>query len=251
MTRKYPLPDLKILYGRAAGRCAFTHCRQELVLEETATDKTKQIGKIAHIVAHSAGGPRHDPSYPADELDAYENWVLLCPTCHDTVDAHEGKYSVQVLRDIKSIHEQWVRDTLSDAMPQVGFAELEVAVKGIAQQSAADMTEFSVIPPDKKITKNQLSDVTRKLLVMGLMQSVQVKKYLEAMEQIHDGFASRLVGGFKSKYTELSVGNQSSSDAVFESILSFACSNATDFATRAAGLALLSHLFETCEVFKS
>lgn len=250
MSRKYPQADIKILYGRAAARCAFSHCQRKLVLEETTMDETKQIGKIAHIVAHSEGGPRFDPSYPKEKLDSYENWVLLCPTCHDIVDAQEGKYDVPFLRDLKSAHEQWVQDTLDDAMTQIGFAELEVAIRGIAQQSAPQVAEFLVIPPDEKIAKNQLSDASRKLLVMGLMQSKEVKQYLQDMERLDAGFVDRLVAGFKSKYMDLSGDEQLNSDAIFETLLSFACGNASDFVIRAAGLALLSHLFETCEVFE-
>ncbi len=250
MIRKYPQADIKILYGQAAARCAFSHCQQKLVLEETATNKTKQIGKIAHIIAHSENGPRSDPSYPKDKLDTYENWVLLCPTCHDTVDAQEGAYNVQSLLDLKKMHEQWVHDTLDDAMSQIGFAELEVAVRGIEQQSTKQVVEFTVIPPDEKIAKNKLSDATRKLLIMGLMQGDEVKQYMQNMEKINAGFVDKLVGGFKDKYVDLLVEDQLSSDAIFETLLNFACNNASDFSTRAAGLALLAHLFETCEVFE-
>lgn len=250
MSRKYPQADIKILYGRAAARCAFSHCRHELVLEETYTDNPKQIGKIAHIVAHSEGGPRSDSSYPKDNLDSYENWILLCPTCHDTVDAQERKYDIHYLRDLKSDHEQWVQETLDYAMSQIGFAELDVAIRGIAQQSTPQLAEFSVISPDEKIAKNQLSDTSRKLLVMGLMQSKEVKQYLQDMERLDAGFIDRLVAGFKSKYIDLSSDEQINSDVIFETLLNFACGNASDFATRAAGLALLSHLFETCEVFE-
>jgi len=250
VSRKYPPADVKILYGLAAARCAFSHCRQELVLEETAKDKTKQIGEIAHIIAHSEGGPRFDPSYPKENLDSYENWVLLCPTCHNIVDSQEGKYDVQFLRALKLDHEKWVQDALSDAMPQVSFAELEVAIRGIAQQSVPQVVEFSVIPLNEKIAKNQLSDASRKQLVMGLMQSKGVKQYLKEMERLDAGFIDRLIAGFKSKYMDLSRGEELNSDAIFETLLSFASSNASDFLTRAAGLALLSHLFETCEVFE-
>ena len=250
MSRKYPQADIKILYGRAAARCAFSHCRQELVLEETAAKKTKQIGKIAHIIAHSEHGPRSDSSYPKDKLDTYENWILLCPTCHDTVDAQDGTYNVKALHDLKGTHEQWVRETLDDAMSQIGFAELEVAIRGIAQQGIKQVAEFTVIPPDEKIAKNQLSDTTRKLLIMGLMQGDEVKQYMQEMERIDEGFVDELVGGFKDKYLKLLGEDQLSGDAIFETLLNFACNNASDFPTRAAGLALLAHLFETCEVFE-
>ncbi|MBI2778769.1 MAG: HNH endonuclease [Gammaproteobacteria bacterium] len=250
MSRKYPQSDIKILYGLAAARCAFPKCRHELVLEGTSADKTKQIGKIAHIVAHSQGGPRSDPTYPKHKLDTYENWLLLCPTCHDTVDAHEGKHDVQFLRNLKIEHERWVQETLNDSMSEVTFAELEVAIRGIAQQKADKTVGFTVITPDEKIAKNQLSDATRAMIAMGLMQGSQVKAYLESVEQSDPGFINRLIAGFKEKYIQLISDAQLNSDAIFEDLLDFSCGSATDFRTRAAGLALLSHLFETCEVFK-
>lgn len=251
MSRKYPQADVKILYGLAAARCAFPNCRKEVVLEGTPTDKTKQIGKIAHIVAHSENGPRSDSSYPKDKLDTYENWVLLCPTCHDTVDAHENKYSVEYLRNLKFKHEAWVQESLNESMSQISFTELEVAVNGISSQQALPLPEgFSVITPDEKIKKNQLSDATRQMIAMGLMQGHQVKAYLENVEQVDSGFIQRLVGGFREKYRTLIQDSQLNADAVFEELLNFASSKGGDFKTRAAGLALLSHLFETCEVFE-
>ena len=250
MTRKYPQSDIKILYGLAAARCAFPKCRHELVLEGTSADKTKQIGKIAHIVAHSQGGPRSDPAYPQYKLDSYENWLLLCPTCHDTVDAHDGKYDVQFLRNLKTGHERWVQETLNDSMSEITFAELDVAIRGIAQQEAAKTVGFTVITPDEKISKNQLSDATRAMIAMGLMQGSQVKAYLESIEQLDSGFVDRLVAGFKEKYIQLVNDAQLNSDAIFEDLLDFSSGSATGFRARAAGLSLLAHLFETCEVFE-
>lgn len=250
MTRKYPQSDIKILYGLAAARCAFPKCRHELVLDGTSPDKTKQIGKIAHIVAHSQGGPRSDPAYPQDKLDSYENWLLLCPTCHDTVDAHDAKYDVQFLLNLKTGHERWVQETLNDSMSEVTFAELEVAIRGIVQQEPAKAVGFTVITPDEKISKNQLSDATRAMIAMGLMQGSQVKAYLESMEQLDSGFVDRLVAGFKEKYIELVNDAQLNSDAIFEDLLDFSSGSATGFRARAAGLSLLAHLFETCEVFE-
>lgn len=220
-----------------------------MILERTEKDKTKQIGKIAHIAAHSSGGPRSDSSYPCDKLDTYENWILLCPTCHDIADAQEHKYDVVSLRKLKSEHEEWVRYLLGDVMSNVGFAELEVAVQSLVSQSSSGTSELTVITPDEKIAKNALSDMTRNLLVMGLMRGAEVGQYLTEMEKIDSGFVDRLVSGFKNKYEDF-VKSGLTGDALFEALFDFASSGSANFLVRAAGLALLSHLFETCEVFE-
>lgn len=99
--RKYPIPQVKILTMRSGGLCALPPCRRELVVDPTATDDVKQIGVIAHIVGHSDDGPRGDPSFPRDQLDSYENWILLCPTCHALVDAQPNTYTVDSLKTVK------------------------------------------------------------------------------------------------------------------------------------------------------
>ena len=250
MNRKYPLSDIKILYGLAAARCAFPACRKELVLEETSADQTKQIGHIAHIVAHSANGPRSDTSYPKEKLDTYENWILLCPTCHAIVDTHEKQYSTEMLRNLKTEHEQWVKNNLSENIPSVTFAELEVAINGILRQKHEEPLDFSVIPPEQKISQNQLSINSREMITMGLIHGNQVKSFLAKMEQVDDGFINRLIGGFKAKYNELSANRELTSDAMFVELHRFSFGDTTDFKIMAAGLALLAHLFETCEVFE-
>ena len=250
MNRKYPLSDIKILYGLAAARCAFPTCHKELVLEETLTDQTKQIGHIAHIVAHSEKGPRADSAYPKEKLDTYENWILLCPNCHATVDTHENQYSTEMLRNLKTEHEQWVRNNLSEKISSVTFAELEVAINGILRQKHEEPLDFSVIPPEQKISQNQLSINSREMITMGLIHGNQVKSFLAKMEQVDDGFIDRLIGGFKAKYNELSANRELSSDAIFVELHRFSFGDTTDFKIMAAGLALLAHLFETCEVFE-
>ena len=126
MSRSIKQKDLKILFGRAAGRCAFPTCRVELVASKTEFDSAQVIANVAHIVAHSDDGPRADPTYPRAQRSAYDNLVLLCPTHHDLVDAQDNTYTVETLRAWKSAHEKWVDEQLREAVPRVSFAELEV-----------------------------------------------------------------------------------------------------------------------------
>lgn len=109
MPRLYKQRDLKLLWGRSGGMCAFPGCNKFLSL--FSTDDV--IGHIAHIVADSLDGPRGDPGFPRERLDSYENLVLLCPTHHAVVDAKNSDYSVPQLIEMKRNHEDWVRRQLS------------------------------------------------------------------------------------------------------------------------------------------
>lgn len=247
MARNYPLADVKILYGKAANRCAIPSCRMNVALDVPG-DKSRQIGKIAHIVAHSPNGPRANSEYPQDKIDSYDNLILLCPTCHDTVDAQESKYSVDTLCKLKADHESWVKEQLDKRMSEVTFAELEIAAKAIATGQHFTNGDFHVITPEEKILKNGLTQEVRGLISTGLSRSSEVSEYLVKAAQLDSNFPERLTDGFKVKYLELK--KTTSRDALFMEMFDFAKSGQHDFKQQAASLAILTHLFHLCEVFE-
>ncbi|HEX5461453.1 MAG TPA: HNH endonuclease [Steroidobacteraceae bacterium] len=84
-----------------------------MVKDATATDPAVLLGEIAHIVAQSPGGPRRDCTLQLPEIDAYENLILLCHKCHETIDQQAKTYPVEKLLQFKKDHEEWVRTKLS------------------------------------------------------------------------------------------------------------------------------------------
>lgn len=247
--RKYPLPDVKMLYGLAAGRCAFPTCRKEVVLDSDPVDGRKQIGKIAHIIGHSDSGPRGDATYPRHKLDTYENWVLLCPTCHDTSDALTTANDVKTLRSLKADHEQWVSQKLTVAIPGVGFAELEIVTKVIAQNSPSENRDLTLTPPVAKILKNGLTGNSQLLITLGLSKAREVGDFVEHMAQVDSDFPERLKAGFVAEYDRLKAEGVVG-DLLFESLRAFAGGSSQNFSRQAAGLVVLSYLFERCEIFE-
>lgn len=247
--RKYPLPDVKMLYGLAAGRCAFPNCKKEVILEADPVDGKKQIGKIAHIVGHSNSGPRGDAAYPRNKLDTYENWILLCPTCHDTADALMSTHDVTKLRSLKAEHENWVSQKLTVAIPGVGFAELEIVTKAITQKSLPESCDLTLTPPVAKIKRNGLSGHSQLLITMGLSKAREVRDFVEHVAQVDPDFPERLKAGFVVEYDRLRTEGVLG-DLLFESVRHFAAGSSQDFSRQAAGLVVLSYLFERCEIFE-
>ncbi|HEY5176804.1 MAG TPA: HNH endonuclease signature motif containing protein [Terriglobales bacterium] len=84
--RKYPMPDVKALFAKSAGYCAFPNCPELCIKDATELDSVAVYAKIAHIVGHSDNGPRSDSSMSQNIRDSYQNWILLCPNHHDIVD---------------------------------------------------------------------------------------------------------------------------------------------------------------------
>jgi len=104
----------KMLWGRAASRCSVADCRKLLYSEATESDSESLIGEACHIVAKSPQGPRGDSCFPDDQMDGYQNLILLCAVHHKVVDDQPGKYSVEYLKEIKRLHEDWVTHSLSE-----------------------------------------------------------------------------------------------------------------------------------------
>jgi len=250
MARKYPLADVKVLYSRAGGRCSFPDCRLDLVIEAKKEGKTKQIGLIGHIIAHSDKGPRTDSSYPPEKLDTYENWILLCGTHHDVIDTIESEYPVEDVRKMKKNHEEWVQESLEKQIINIGFAELEVAATAISSANAMlTKSSFDLLPPAEKIEKNNLTESTYNLITMGISRSREVGKYIESQSKLDEDYPERLKKGFREEYDRL-VDSGITGDELFESMYDFSSSYNYDSKSRASGLAILTHLFELCEVFE-
>ncbi len=92
--------DVKKLWGRAANRCAFPECRTDL----TADGDLDTIGEMAHIIAKKPDGPRGRKTYNGDDIDGYENRILLCPNHHSIIDNNPKEWSVDKLKTIKNEH---------------------------------------------------------------------------------------------------------------------------------------------------
>jgi hypothetical protein len=98
------------LYFRSGGLCSL--CCTSLDYDKFSRS-TIDVKEYAHIIADSEDGTRgstQSKKYAGD----IDNIILLCPTCHTTVDKDKKLeyYTVERLRGIKALHEQRVREQL-------------------------------------------------------------------------------------------------------------------------------------------
>ncbi len=93
--------DVKRLFALSQNRCAYPGCKTAIV-QASGT----QTGKICHISAKSQGGPRYDPKQGEEQRNGFENLILLCSVHHDIVDQEPNKYTADLLRDFKEMHER-------------------------------------------------------------------------------------------------------------------------------------------------
>lgn len=247
-TRQIQPKDVKILWGLAAGRCAFPDCRRVCVEAGTQSDPTVAIGEMAHIVAHGKSGPRADPSY-AGTLNGYGNLLLLCPTHHSIVDKQPNSYTVEMLRGWKASHEQWVREQTEAEIPQIGFAELEMVSHYLKVAPGAGTGVAVPTPPREKMRRNDLSDRVHSDLLMGLAVFPLVESYVTTQEKLDPDFPNRLTAAFGTQYEKLRQ-QRFTGDALFFALADWAAGPGKSMRLHTAGLAVLAYLFIKCEVFE-
>jgi len=248
--KKITEKNIKLLWGRSGNKCAIC---QTAITEEGKGGDPYPVGVMAHIEGENPGiegkGPgsaRYNPEMPEPERADYANLILVCPTCHTKIDNDDQEYTVDKLIGVKKDHEKWVIESRRVAMPEITFAELEVIVKYLIAVPISD-SNITVIPPHEKIKRNNLSSEVGNLITTGMIQKKQVEKYLN--ENPDYRFSERLRAGFVNNYRELK-SDGLEGDSLFYALLEFASNNSSDFKLQSAGLSVLTHFFEICEVFE-
>lgn len=144
-SRSYTDRTLKLLWGRAAGRCAVPNCRIELYIDKTEDDPIVAIGDIAHLHSHANSGPRADVSLVTKQRNEYENLILLCKNCHARLDGQKNENTIERIRQLKENHEAWVRASL----PERGRSRMGWKAVVIEDQWPVDALNFdAALSPD-------------------------------------------------------------------------------------------------------
>ncbi|MGO8878632.1 MAG: HNH endonuclease [Desulfomonilaceae bacterium] len=91
-------------------------CREKLTLVKK-TGKSATLGEMCHIVGENEGSARYYSNLEKKDRNSHSNLILLCSNDHVLIDRDEEENSIEYLHMIKSNHELWVSETLSDAHP--------------------------------------------------------------------------------------------------------------------------------------
>lgn len=208
------------------------------------------MGIFIHIIAVKQGGPRYSSAYPTEKLNDETNIFLLCGTHHKIVDDHPEKYTVDVLRKMKANHEREVRQRMIEDVGNLDFREIEQLLQHIkSSPQNSKSSNWSLISINEKIKRNQLSDSSRDYLKIGLLKVQEVKEYIEFADSSIPYFSEKIRQFFISRYLDIKT-REEDPDSIFLSLLSCIEGDDADFGRRAAALAVLTYLFERCEVFE-
>lgn len=143
--------DIKLLWGRSGNRCAL--CRTELTQDALAVSAAFTLGEQAHIVGEKENAARGKSPLSTEERDSYHNLILLCPNHHTEIDKNEKDWPIERLHQLKSTHELWVTETLSETIDHVKLAHqaatsaiIDAAVERCQLEKWQDWTSFALSP---------------------------------------------------------------------------------------------------------
>jgi len=101
--------DIKLLWGRAGGRCSY--CNTDLTIKLQGNNDIV-IGEMAHVIAKRENGPRGSEEISNEVLNRYQNLILLCNNHHEMIDKAPQSFSVEQILEWKRNHEESIRRSL-------------------------------------------------------------------------------------------------------------------------------------------
>lgn len=138
------------LWARAAGRCQYRGCNEDLVGDLIAGRQDGTFGFIAHIVADSPDGPRGDPVRSPELAKDRVNLMLLCAKHHKAVDVDFlDDHPEHVLLAMKAEHED--RITIVAGIDEDRSSHVVRFAASIGSNEALVSTRsiFTAMPPDR------------------------------------------------------------------------------------------------------
>lgn len=106
--------------------------------DPTEFDNESVVGDECHIVSAQEFGPRYRADFPSDQLDMPSNLILLCRVHHKMIDDQCGRYTAEVVQQLKRTHEAWVSGCLSEEEKQQ-----QVRIKKIPGQQPTHLVRLT------------------------------------------------------------------------------------------------------------
>ncbi|MFI5352640.1 MAG: hypothetical protein ACHQZS_06710 [Candidatus Binatales bacterium] len=115
------------------------------------------IAEMAHVFAARNKGPRANVELTEEERGAYENLILLCPTCHTIVDKAPEDFPDDVLAEWKRSHAERV----AAAFGAVEYGSRQAARQAIEPALAENRVIFDEYGPENEYKFDPESELAK------------------------------------------------------------------------------------------
>ncbi len=107
--RKIPAAVVQAVWASSGGYCQNPNCNTRL-LRFFVDGSLIHIRELAHIIGASDSGPRSDQTQHGLDKNAYDNLIVLCPSCHTEIDKTPRMFPPELLRGWKRDHESRINN---------------------------------------------------------------------------------------------------------------------------------------------
>jgi hypothetical protein len=193
------LATVKRVFALSRNCCAFTNCDTPIV-EESGT----VTGEICHIKARNSGGPRYDPAQTEKQRHAFENLILMCARHNKLIDSEPGRYSVDVLLEMKEAHERGGSTKLSPS--DAGKAEALYRTITISAGGHVMIDSPGAVQADQVVIKTQKKSVHVLPPAESLASDISKRNFIKHLIDRYNEFASQQPGrafGYGAVYTKI------------------------------------------------
>ena len=226
--RVTPSSDTKLrLFSDAAGFCQNPSCLRALFPDQ---DTDFHIAEMAHIIAASDYGPRTNTNADLEYRKSYDNLLILCPTCHRTVDKAPERYPCHQLIQWKRNH----KAKIAKAFCLVFYKSREDTRRAIEPLMEENFSIFKKYGPNneyrldpeseqarvwkRKVLSRILPNNRKILLILDKNRAMlsaderrvldEFRQHVEEMEERHLGDASTVGQKFPLGMQEILVGSK-------------------------------------------
>lgn len=240
-----------ILYGETSGCCPL--CMQPILFRKQGSKNLTKGYEVAHIYPLNPTPAQVKAligRMPPPEINALENVIALCPTCHTKFDKD---FKVEEMERLRLIKDGFLADARARATAaQYAIQEEIYAILDRIAAQNVDVTEipsarFDISTVDKKLRTGMSPLQKHEIKVNAVTFYVRIRDHIRELEQ-NDQLAIRILQSqINVYYLEMQKQHPDNKDAVFNFVAQW-ISNRTGRSSLAAKV-LTSFFVQNCEVF--
>lgn len=140
------------LFADSGGYCQRPDCERPLFIDTEMANI--HIAEIAHVFSANDRGPRANQKLSKAERGHYDNLILLCPSCHTTIDKAPDDFTDETVLDWKRNHVERIA-ALFGAVEYSCRRDARAAIEPILAENAMIFEEYG---PDNDYRYDPESD---------------------------------------------------------------------------------------------
>lgn len=247
----YTSTENSILYAETGGCCPL--CTQPIIFQKKSSNKPTKCYEIAHIYPLNPTSSQIVTlvGYPVPpDINALENLIALCPSCHTKYDKD---FKIEELTRLRKIKDGYLSNTKAKLTASQHIIQEEVfeILDAIASyefdETALSPAKFDISTVEKKL-KTGMSPLQKSEIKFNAINFyVRIRDHIRALERQDQASIKILLNQINSYYLVMNKQNPDNKDLVFTYVAQWISDKSQKPILPAKVLA--SFFVQNCEVF--